>query len=175
MKHFLIKPIFCRLILTATIICSVSFCVNAQTAAAKPAAPVKKAAAKAPAVSKGAVAIIDTFFKKYKNDGTSPAIDFLFKTNILFTDVARITLLKVKLDSLRQSIGGYIGKELISQKNAGNSLVLYSYLVKHDNQPIRFTFMFYKAKDDWILYRFKYDDQMDLELEDAGKINMKRP
>ena len=34
--------------------------------------------------------------------------------------------------------------------------------------------MFYKPKDDWLLYRFKYDDQMDIELEDAGKINNKR-
>ena len=174
MKHLVLRPLFSRILLGAIIICCCSLYSNAQTET-KPAASAKKTTVKTPPVSKGAVAIIDTFFKKYKNDGTNPAIDFLFKTNILFTDVARITLLKVKLDSLRQSIGGYIGKELISQKSAGNSLVLYSYLVKHDNQPIRFTFMFYKAKDDWILYRFKYDDQMDLELEDAGKINMKRP
>jgi hypothetical protein len=173
MKQSLFKSYFNRPLFLFAIFCCCSLYAAAQTAT-KPAAPAKKTAVKAPA-SKGAVAIIDTFFKKYKNDGTSPAIDFLFETNILFTDAARITLLKVKLDSLRQSIGGYIGKELISQKSAGNSLVLYSYLVKHDNQPIRFTFMFYKAKDDWILYRFKYDDQMDLELEDAGKINMKRP
>jgi len=81
----------------------------------------------------------------------------------------------VKLDSLQKSVGQYLGKELIAQKNAGMSLVFYSYLVKFTNQPVRFTFMFYKPQNDWVLYRFKYDDQMDAELEEAGKINNKRP
>ncbi len=136
------------------------------------AKPVKVAAAPG---SKSTVALIDTFFKKYKDGGTSPAIDYLFGTNKLFTDTTQIATLKGKLDALRQTIGKYIGHELIVQKTASPSLVFYSYLVKHENQPIRFTFMFYKPKSDWVLYRFKYDDQMDAELEEAGKINNKRP
>ena len=154
------------------VICSSFYYANAQTAAtAKPAA-AKPAVAKAPAV-KGVTAIIDTFFKKYKDDGTSPAIDYLFATNKLFTDSVQLNVLKSKLDALRQSVGTYTGKELIVQKTAAPSLVFYSYLVKHEKSPIRFTFMFYKPKNEWVLYRFKYDDQMDGELEDAGKINNK--
>jgi len=82
--------------------------------------------------------------------------------------------LKSKLDSLGLSIGKYEGRELIAQKNAGTSLVIYSYLVKHENQPVRFIFMFYKPKDQWELYRFNYDDAMDLELIEAAKINNKK-
>ena len=160
------------MILMMGVICSTLYIANAQTVtAAKPAA-AKPAVAKAPAV-KSAVAIIDTFFKKYKDDGTSPAIDYLFATNKLFTDSVQIGVLKGKLDALRQSVGTYTGKELIVQKIAAPSLVFYSYLVKHEKSPVRFTFMFYKPKNEWVLYRFKYDDQIDGELEDAGKINNK--
>ncbi|TWI99406.1 hypothetical protein JN11_02723 [Mucilaginibacter frigoritolerans] len=171
MKKINTKRFFFGLILMTGIICSL-YDANAQTAT--PAKPVtaKPAVAKAPAV-KSATAIIDTFFKKYKDDGTSPAIDYLFATNKLFTDSVQIGVLKGKLDALRQSVGTYTGKELIAQKIAAPSLVFYSYLVKHEKSPIRFTFMFYKPKNEWVLYRFKYDDQMDTELEDAGKINNK--
>jgi hypothetical protein len=172
MKKINTKRFFFRLILMTAVICSSFYYANAQTATtAKPAA-AKPAVAKAPAV-KSVTAIIDTFFKKYKDDGTTPAIDYLFATNKLFTDSVQLNVLKSKLDALRQSVGNYTGKELIVQKTAAPSLVFYSYLVKHEKSPIRFTFMFYKPKNEWVLYRFKYDDQMDGELEDAGKISNK--
>jgi hypothetical protein len=160
-----------KLFLLTVIICCCSLYAKSQTAVA-PAA--KKTAAKLPVVVKTPVSIIDTFFKKIKSDGTDPAIDYLFSTNKLFNNVAQINLLKIKLDSLQRSVGQYVGKELIAQKSAGTSLAFYSYLAKFTVQPVRFTFMFYKAQNDWTLYRFKYDDQMDLELEEAGKINNKR-
>lgn len=161
-------------------LCFGSTFVNAQTIA-KPTAKSTKSAAKSavlgatavPAAPKGAMAIVDQFFKKYKEDGTSTAIDYLFGTNKYFSNAAGINLLKTKLDSLRLSTGPFLGKELISQKAAGTSLVFYSFLVKNEIQPMRFTFMFYKPQSEWVLYRFKYDDQMDVELEDAGKINNK--
>ncbi|MEO6632715.1 MAG: hypothetical protein ABIN13_13365 [Mucilaginibacter sp.] len=177
MKHLNLKAFF-----LAGIFCCCFVYANAQTkpAATKPAAvkPGAKPAAAKPAVAlpvvgKSIVSIIDTFFKKYKNDGTSAAIDFLFGTNKYFTNPAGISQLKAKLDSLRQGIGVFLGKDLIAQKNASNSLYFYSYLVKHEVQPLRFTFIFYKPQNEWVLYRFKYDDQMDVELEDAGKINNK--
>jgi hypothetical protein len=167
MKHFIVKRYFLSLLLTAIICCS-SIYAKAQTAA-KPA-EAKPAAA----VPKTPTSLIDAFFKKYKEEGTGAAVDYIFGTNKLFDNNAGIAVLKVKLDSLRLSAGLYTGKELITQKNSGASLVLYSYLAKHENSPIRFTFIFYKAQNDWVLYRFKYDDQMDIELQDASKIIYKK-
>ncbi len=162
-------------LLMLAIICGCSFYASAQTKDS--AKTTVKAATKTPAVKAPPVrtvtAIIDTFFKKYKEGGTSPAIDYLFATNKLFTDTVQIGILKGKLDALRQSVGDYTGREIIVQKSATPSLVFYSYLVKHEKSPIRFTFMFYKPKNEWVLYRFKYDDQVDAELEEAGKINNK--
>ena len=150
-------------ILTLIVFCA-GFSAKAQT--------TKPAAAKASPAG-GASAYIDAFFRKYKISSDS-AIDYLFSTNKLFTNQAQINLLKSKLDSLEVNIGRYEGHELIAQKSAGNSLVIYSYLVKHENQPVRFIFMFYKPEDKWELYRFNYDDTMDLELIEAAKINNKK-
>jgi len=164
MKHINLKYILTRsFILTA--LCCLAFCAGAQTAT-KPAEP------KAAAISKSAASYIDAFFKKYKTSPDS-AIDYLFATNSFFTG-NQIAPLKAKLDSLQFTLGKYIGKELISQRSATPSLVVYSYLVKHLNQPIRFTIMFYKPQNDWVLYRFNYDDQMDVELLEAVKINNKK-
>ncbi len=117
-----------------------------------------------------AVNYIDTFFKKYKQEGTAKAIDYIFSFNPSLVNVSQLTDLKSKLDSTRNLLGNFDSQELITQKSISNSLVLFSYLVKHEKQPIRFTFIFYKPKNDWTLYKFKFDDQADTELEEASKI-----
>jgi hypothetical protein len=142
---------------------------DAQTAA-KPAA-----ASAQPAPGKTAASVIDEFFKKYKDDGTGPALDYFFGTNKYFNNPTGLAQLKTKLDSARQALGAYIGKELIAQKSASGSLVLYTYLVKHEELPMRFTFVLYKPHNDWVFYRFLFDDQMVTEMIDAAKIDNKRP
>ena len=145
------------------IFCSSAF---AQT---QPAATAVKAPA---AAITGVTTYIDKFFKTYEKDGTSRAIINIFKTNTL-VDSTSLRGLIAKIDTTRGLIGMYIGKELIVQRKASNSLVLYSYLVKHEKQPVRFTFMFYKPKNDWVIYRLYFDDQVDNELEESAKINGK--
>jgi hypothetical protein len=167
MYKITLKYFLKRSFLLSVVIVACSFAANAQTAKAA-------ADAKAPAVGKGAASYIETFFKKYKTSADS-AIDYIFGTNKFFATNTQIALLKNKLDSLQFSIGKYEGRELIAQKSSSPSLVLYSFLVKHQNQPIRFTFIMYRAQNEWALYRFNYDDQMDIELFEAAKINNKRP
>jgi hypothetical protein len=156
-----IKPTFFMVL--ACIFCSPAF---AQT---QPAATTVKAPA---AAITGVTTYLDKFFKTYERDGTSRAIINIFKTNPL-VDSTSLKGLIAKIDTTRGLIGMYIGKELIVQRKASNSLVLYSYLVKHEKQPVRFTFMFYKPKNDWVIYRLYFDDQVDNELEESAKINGK--
>lgn len=135
--------------------------------------PTATTTVKAPAATiTGVTTYIDKFFKTYEKDGTSRAIINIFKTNTL-VDSTSLRGLIAKIDTTRGLIGMYIGKELIVQRKASNSLVLYSYLVKHEKQPVRFTFMFYKPKNDWVIYRLYFDDQVDNELEESAKINGK--
>lgn len=117
-----------------------------------------------------ATSVINNFFKMYKDDGTAKAIDYIFSTNASLSDTNQLATLKNKLDSTRRQIGNFNRQELITQKSSSNSLVLFSYLVKHDKQPLRFTFIFYKPKNNWTLYKFKFDDETDTELEESGKI-----
>lgn len=183
MKPSAIQRFSGKIFLATVIILFFAFAAKAQTGnttTAKPkAAKTTKAktdsASSKPkaAASKGVVSLIETFFKKYKTSPDS-AVDYIFGTNPLFTNQSQLSLLKLKLDSLQISLGKFIGRELIADKNATNSLVIYSYIVKHENQPIRFIFMFYKPHNDWELYRFNYDDAMDTEMLEAVKINNKK-
>jgi len=173
MKNLYLRVVSLKLIVLTATFCLFCFGVMAQTPVKKPAA---KAVVAKPAVApKSALQIIDAFFKKYKDKGADTAIDYLFSTNKLLAGLPQLSVLKVKLDSLPQSAGKYVVHKLIVQKSSSPSLFFYSYLVKFENQPYRFTFMFYKPQNEWELYRFKYDDQIDSELEEAGKINNKRP
>ena len=159
MKNRLLKAIKPAIFTVLTFI--VCFSASAQTTPAK-----------APAGVVGVTSIIDKFFKSYENDGTSKAVIEIFKTNPL-VDPSSLTKLIAKIDTTRGYIGAYVGKELVVQRKASNSLVLYSYLAKHQNQPVRFTFMFYKAKNDWAIYRLYFDDQIDNELEESAKVTGK--
>lgn len=111
--------------------------------------------------------IIDNFFKKYQRS-PSEAIEFIFSTNKSFIPT-QVTELKDKLAGTALTIGRYNGYEQLVTKSTGSSLVLFSYLVKHDSQPLRFTFIFYKSNDKWILYKFKFDDSLDEELEESAR------
>ncbi len=68
-------------------------------------------------------------------------------------------------------VGDYYGYEKITEKSLGESLKLVSYIIKYDRQPIRFTFLFYKPKDVWKIQNFKFDDNLDAEIEESAKIN----
>jgi hypothetical protein len=118
--------------------------------------------------------IIDVFFDKYKNESTSNAVDYIFTTNSYTSKNPQLPAIKktliIKLDSLRENIGQYTGRDIITEKSTTDNFVLISYLVKHQYQPVRFTFVFYRPEESWMLYKFISDDQVDAELEDAGKI-----
>ena len=66
-------------------------------------------------------------------------------------------------------MGDYQGEEFIYKGGIGESFSTYIYLVKYDRQPIRFTFEFYRPKEKWILYSFKFDDNFDEDFEEAIK------
>jgi hypothetical protein len=148
---------------------------NKTFAQTKPATtPAAATATKAPAVAAitGPTTLIEKFFKNYDKESTTRAMMEIFKTNPLIDSNSLVKLI-TKIDTTRSIIGPYLGKELIVQRKASNSLILYSYLVKHQNQPLRFTFMFYKPKNDWVIYRLYFDDSVSSELEQSAKITGK--
>lgn len=113
--------------------------------------------------------VIKEFFEVFKNKDSESAVDYIFKTNPDISS-AQLIDLKNKLSSLRLLAGRYSGYELITVQKASKSFLYYSYLVRFEKQPVRFIFIFYKPTSIWKIYKFKYDDQIDSELEQMGKV-----
>lgn len=107
------------------------------------------------------------FFNKYKTEGADKSLDYIFSST---KSVSGIENLKVKLDSVRLQIGEFTGYSQVAQKSVGDGMVLLSYLVKHKNDPLRFTFIYYKPEDHWVLYKFYFDTDLVEELEYSGKL-----
>ena len=60
----------------------------------------------------------------------------------------------------------------MAEKTLGNSLVGFSYIANFDRQPIRFIFVFYKAKDTWKILKINFDMDLDDELAEFVKQSM---
>lgn len=115
--------------------------------------------------------LIKTFFQVYQNEDSNAALDNIFRTNqyLLQQSNGDIENIKKELNAIIKITGNYCGYEIISHRSIGNSLIHYSCIVKYSKQPLRFSFMFYKANNLWALYNFKYDTNLADEIDDASK------
>lgn len=116
--------------------------------------------------------IVEQFFIEFKEEGSSKALDNLYKQNKWISKSGDAVIqLKNQIESLNEDyVGEYYGYELILEKKLGDSYILKSYIVKYDRQPIRFTFQFYKPNKEWRIHSFKYDGNIDNEIEEAAKL-----
>ncbi len=116
--------------------------------------------------------LIKTFFKEYSKN-TSKAIDDIYATNPWSAKFKEgIEELKKEIITYTPDyVGKLYGHELIIKKQVTENFILYSYMVRYDRQPMRFTFEFYKPNDKWFLYSFNIDSDLDEELEQAAKLS----
>lgn len=101
--------------------------------------------------------MVSNFFKLYKNETPAKALNFLFSSN-KYIGSNEVTLIKERIKQYQELLGTYHGKELLTNRRIGRSVIVYSYIVKYDRQPLRFVFTFYKAKDKWKIFNFKIND-----------------
>jgi hypothetical protein len=112
--------------------------------------------------------IIKEYFQLVKKSKIKEATTYIFSTNkFMRNSQDQINSISQKLETDVSQFGELFSEEQITKASAGPNLVTYAYLAKYDRQPLRFIFTFYKPKDSWRLYFFKYDDQADDELLDA--------
>src|ERR1700712_1205655 len=103
------------------------------------------------------------FFELY-NTKPMDAIDYIFtgvKKDRQVND--DITAIKKNLKVTIDLDGTYYGNELIAEKNVGTNLKLMSYLLKYEKQPVRFIFIYYKPNDQWKVYTFQFNTNLDDE------------
>jgi len=122
------------------------------------------------------IAYIHKFFTIYKAESSDKALDYIATKNTIATiSPDSWTFLKNRIDSVNGKLGACTGYELINKKSIASSVVLFSYLVKHKNFPIRFTFIFYKPEDHWVLSSVVFEaDEMLEELKQSSKISSQK-
>jgi hypothetical protein len=115
--------------------------------------------------------MIDEFFNRYKSKGVDVGLDYLFGTNKWMSDSKdEIASVKFKLNNTIKLLGDYYGSDLIAKKTIGDKMILCSYFIRYERQPLRFTLQFYNPNGQWRLQNFSYDDSFDDELKEASKI-----
>jgi hypothetical protein len=117
--------------------------------------------------------IVDNFFKLYSSGEIERSIDFIASTNSWMERATdSLEQLKSQIRSLESMLGEYYGYHLMAEKTLGNSLVGFSYIANFDRQPIRFIFVFYKAKDTWKIIKINFDMDLDDEFAEFVKQSM---
>lgn len=112
--------------------------------------------------------IIDPFIEALNHPKIDDPLLKLFQSNGRFTDSA-IAELKQKFSLIQQQSGKFIEGKLVRKKKIGDDLAVYSYLIKYELKFYRFLFVFYNNSNVVKLYRFSFDDNIDIELEESLK------
>jgi hypothetical protein len=113
--------------------------------------------------------ITDKFFELYSKDPLK-AVDYAFSTNKWFDrQQDGVANLKNKLKNLVDLCGEYYGFEVLSDRSAGQSVRMITYIIKYDREPIRFSFLLYKPKDKWQVNNLSFDEDIDNDLSEATK------
>jgi len=115
--------------------------------------------------------ITTTFFLDYQKDPLVAYVTLFTNNKWMVDQKSTIETNKIKLKDLLEKLGGYHGYEFITEKQAGPSYILKSFLAKYDRQPVRYTLFLYKPKGTWLLQNIVYDVDIDSELSEAAKID----
>jgi hypothetical protein len=118
--------------------------------------------------------VTTTFFSEYKKDALTAYLNLFLNNKWMSSQQSTIETNKIKLKDLLDQLGEYNGYEFITEKQAGPSYILKSFLAKYDRQPVRYTFILYKPQDIWQLQNVIWDVDFDEELKEAAKIDRLR-
>ncbi len=85
-----------------------------------------------------------------------------YATSISTEDVDSLeNQLTGQAETIKKSYGDAIGFVLVSMENLKDTILKAVYVVKYERHLIRWTFIFYKPYDSWILDYFNYDDRIE--------------
>ena len=121
-------------------------------------------------IDKSAIPIIESFFKNVETKDPTDALGALLGSNpnIDLKDSASLNL-KNSFVLINEAAGPYRGYRLLKKRFINDDIGIYSYLAKYDKKFYRFVFMFYNNGKSVKLYKFLFDDNIDLELEESLK------
>jgi hypothetical protein len=114
---------------------------------------------------------IEDFFTRVSTSDYIGALDSLLVSNqfIDFTDSATIKL-RESFKTINELSGQYFGHTLLKKRVIHDDISIYSYLAKYEKKFYRFVFIFYKRGNHVNIYKFSFDDEISLELEESIKL-----
>ena len=115
--------------------------------------------------------ITPPFFKEFQKNPIDAYIHAFDHNKWIADKRSTIETNKIRLKDLLDQLGEFSGYELITEKRAGESYILKSFLIKYERQPIRFTFILYKPNKVWVLQNLKFDTNIDTELSEAAQVD----
>jgi len=107
---------------------------------------------------------IDAFFSTLGDKGASAAIEGLCKgTLIQSRKGSELLALAPQFDAVLKIYGKIERTEKIEKKPFGDSFVRIRTISYHNlgGAPLFWEFMFFKAKDEWQIYVFRFNDEID--------------
>jgi hypothetical protein len=119
------------------------------------------------------IPVIDSFFHRIETNNYKAALSDLLATNenIDLKDSGTISL-EEKFSDINRFSGAYRGKSLLKKKIINDDLAVYSYLVKYDKKFYRFVFVFYNNGTATKIFKFLFDDTLEIEIEESLKLYM---
>lgn len=115
--------------------------------------------------------ICNKFFEKYAQQNSDSALTYLFQTNKFIESYQDQTEdLKLKLKKIYEKSGKYVSNELVTKKTAGKNVIMMTFVVIHEAQPIIFRLTFFRPHDTWQISDFKFTLKIEDELEEASRI-----
>ncbi len=106
------------------------------------------------------------FFRIFESSPME-AFDFAFGTNKwMERNIDGIESVKAKYKDLIPLLGEYYGYEKIGDARIADGLIMNTYMVKYDRQPMRFDFILYRPKDEWQLQNLEFSDNWEEALEE---------
>ncbi len=115
--------------------------------------------------------VINDFFRKMEANNYKTALDDLLQSNenIDLKDSSTI-LLKQRFDEINKFSGAYKGSSLLKKRIINSDIAVYSYLTKYDKKFYRFIFFFYNNGTETKIYKFMFNDTIEIEIEESLKL-----
>jgi hypothetical protein len=73
---------------------------------------------------------------------------------------ATIGQMNLQVPLIRERFGQTLGSEFIKEDRIGDSFIRFTQLQKLEKHAVRWTFVFYRGSEGWLLNTFNYDDNI---------------
>jgi hypothetical protein len=104
----------------------------------------------------------DAFLVALQGGQLDTAVDGLVRDSpMLQGKPQELEVMKNQTKSMLPIYGPMLGFENVKDQAVGDSLIYLVFLARHEKHPISWRFVFYKAKDRWLLSAFKWSDSFE--------------